>query len=476
MRPFSTAAADRYCRLFPPSPASLEVQRPALAALAATMVDDNLRVCPHFPAHTPEKLVTAGFTYFGQFLHHDLTDDSSSLEEARRLEPEQIRNDQLPCFNLANLYGEGPFAGPHAALYEPGGVRLRVGPKVSLTDGSSRSFDLATDGNVLAADRRAAENVILRQMTAFFARLHNCAVEQHRRDAANPEKLFAQARRQLCWQFQRLIYEDYLPRLLDPDVYQRVFVENRPRLRWREFAVPAEFAAAAMRFGHSMVREEYFLSRTSRDLKLPELATRARDPRSLESEWAIEWGQFFQNASIDSQAITARPIDTKITAPLHRLPLPALHVFNLGAPTGGDGTINLPLLTLLRGAALRLPSGQTVARAFDEPELTLDELTRDCAGAPTPGGEVLRAHGLLRATPLFFYILREAEVRGHGNHLGRVGSQIVAEVLHAALHRDAAAYIHHAEMREGWPRWKLGDETRTLRSLGSLFSVAPLLA
>jgi hypothetical protein len=480
MKPFSTSAPDRYCRLLPPwqprPTAGTDAFRrhtEALQALVATMVDDKRRVCQHFPPHWPEKLITAGYTYFGQFLHHDLTDDSSSLDEALRLAPEEIRNDRLPRFDLSNLYGDGPFAGRHTDLYEPGDVRLRVGPK----NGTLHSFDLATsNGSLLIADRRASENVILRQITAFFARLHNMAVEQFRPEASdNPQKLFARARRQMSWQFQRLIYEDYLPRVLDPDVYRTVFVENSPRVQWQTFSIPVEFSAAAMRFGHSMVRAEYFLSRTSRDLTLLELANRSRDPRSLEPEWAIEWGQFFQNASADSQAITVRPLNAKITAPLHRLPLPALHVFNLGAPTSSDGTINLPLLTLLRGVALALPSGQAAACAFGEPELNERELTCDCAGMPTAQGEILRAADLLHETPLFFYILKESEVRAAGNHLGRTGSHIVAEVFHAARRYDPNSYVNRSEAREAWPQWELSYGRCVCKSLSALFTIASQL-
>jgi hypothetical protein len=444
-----------------------------LEALVATMVDDKRRVCPHFPPHWPEKLITAGYTYFGQFLHHDLTDDSSSLDDALRLAPEEIRNDQRPRFDLSNLYGDGPFVGRHMDLYESGDVRLKVGPK----NGAMPSFDLATsNGSLLSADRRAGENVILRQMTAFFARLHNLAVEQFRSESdGNPQKLFARARLQMSWQFQRLIYEDYLPRVIDPDVYRAVFIENSPRVQWETFSIPVEFSAAAMRFGHSMVRAEYFLSRTSRDLKLLELAGRSRDPRSLEPEWAIEWGQFFQSASPDLQAITVRPVSAKITKSLHRLPLPALHVFNLGAPTSSDGTINLPFLTLLRGAALALPSGQAVARAFGEPELSECELTCDCAGASTEQGEVLRAQGLLRETPLFFYILKESEVRAAGNYLGRTGSHIVAEVFHAVRKNDPDSYINRGETQKAWPYWELPNGRASCKSLSALFALTPHL-
>lgn len=480
MKPYSRSEADRYCRLLPPRPneRKRERDREALEALVATMVDDERRVCQHFPRHSPEILINSGYTYFGQFLHHDLTEDASSLREAQQLAPEEIRNLQRPRFELGNLYGSGPFEGPHTGIYEPGDVRLRVGPEATMTNGVAHSFDLAVDDEELVtADRRAGENVILREMTAVFARLHNAAVEQWRPKIQDPHRLFACARLQTSWQFQRLIYDDYLARVLDPGVYRAVFAQNAPRVEWEQFSIPVEFSAAAMRFGHSMVRAQYFLSRRSADLTLLEIANRGRDPGPLEPEWAIEWGQFFQNASVHSQAITVRPIDAKITATLHRLPLPALHLFNLGAPTAADGTMNLPLLTLLRGAALRLPSGQETARAFGEPVLSERELTRDCGEAPTAQGAVLREFDLLDETPLFFYLLKESEVRGHGNHLGRTGSWIVAEVLHAARRCDLDSYKNHPEAgNEEQLEWELRDGSRTtFRSLGALFAAAHLL-
>ena len=382
-------------------------------------------------------------------------------------------NHQFPRFDLGSLYGGGPLDGAGSDLYEPGDVRLRVGPTCPSAKGAKSSFDLAINEDAMvAADRRATENVILRQMTAFFARLHNLAVEQWRPQIPDLRELFARARLQTSWQFQRLIYEDYLPRVLDPKVYRDVFLRDAPSVEWETFSIPIEFSVAAMRFGHSMVRSKYFLSRTSPDLELLELARRSREARALEPDWAIEWGQFFQSASPDSQAITVRPIDTKIVASLHRLPLSALHVFNSGMPTSEDGTINLPLLTLLRGAALGLPSGQQVARAFGERELTEHELTRDCAGEPTVQGEVLRTREMLHATPLFFYILKESEVRAYGNHLGATGSRIVAEVFHAARRYDPDSYINHSEGGE-WPIWELPDGAGTLKSLGALFEIAP---
>jgi len=50
--------------------------------------------------------LTAGFTFLGQFLDHDMTfDPTSSL--ARRQDPESIRNFRIPALDLDSVYGGG---------------------------------------------------------------------------------------------------------------------------------------------------------------------------------------------------------------------------------------------------------------------------------------------------------------------------------------------------------------------------------
>ncbi len=68
---------------------------------------------------------------------------------------------------------------------------------------------------------------------------------------------------------------------------------------------------------------------------------------------------------------------------------------------------------LLRGETTGLPSGEAVAGLLGVAPLSADEL------------EQTWPHG----TPLWFYILKEAEHRGGGDPLGPVGGRIVAEVL-----------------------------------------------
>ena len=53
--------------------------------------------------------------------------------------------------------------------------------------------------------------------------------------------------------------------------------------------------------------------------------------------------------------------------------------------------------------------------------------------------------GFDTATPLWYYILREADVQQGGDRLGSVGSRIVAETLTALVRRDNASYINNSQ-------------------------------
>src|SRR6266852_3069801 len=105
-KPFRESAANRYCRLFPPSELAADVDRycDALRTLGCAMIDDGSRVSDE----RPEILVECGYTYFGQFIAHDLTKDVSSVDDAWRKEPEELENLQAPRLDLDVLYGGGP--------------------------------------------------------------------------------------------------------------------------------------------------------------------------------------------------------------------------------------------------------------------------------------------------------------------------------------------------------------------------------
>jgi hypothetical protein len=78
---------------------------------------------------------------------------------------------------------------------------------------------------------------------------------------------------------------------------------------------------------------------------------------------------------------------------------------------------------------LKLPSGQRVARAMQLPVLASADLAD------------LKPFSLQGRTPLWFYVLREAEVTANGDHLGPVGGRIVAEVIVGLVKGDRQSYL-----------------------------------
>lgn len=177
--------------------------------------------------------------------------------------------------------------------------------------------------------------------------------------------------------------------------------------------MPIEFSAAAFRFGHSQIRGIYNLNATARDRPIfvpGPLQNETQDLRGfrpLPGQWTIDWGQFFP---LDGSAPQlSRLIDSKLVPALFSLP---------------DDGGSLAFRNLKRGQVLGLPSGQSVAKALKaEPVLSGEELQ-----APDP-------------TPLWFYILKEAELLAGGRHLGPVGGRIVAEVILGLLELDTRSWL-----------------------------------
>jgi hypothetical protein len=103
----------------------------------------------------------------------------------------------------------------------------------------------------------------------------------------------------------------------------------------------------------------------------------------------------------------------------------------IGLPEQVTGTVDtaayrsLAVRDLLRGETTRLPSGEAIAHLIGANPLTAAELD----------------HSWPQGTPLWFYILKEAEHRGGGNRLGPVGGRIVTEVLIGLLRADPASYL-----------------------------------
>jgi hypothetical protein len=138
---------------------------------------------------------------------------------------------------------------------------------------------------------------------------------------------------------------------------------------------------------------------------------------------------------------------------------------------------NLPVRTLVRGARAGLPSGQEAAEALLEQGLITaqdllakEELTRDTCDR---SGSVLRQAGLEQNTPLFYYLLKEAELRAEGLTLGPVGSYIVSEAIQGSLESDPDGYMALAGKKWEMPLWKFPSGAR--RPITSLIGIIRLI-
>lgn len=89
--------------------------------------------------------VPAGFTYLGQFVDHDITLDTTPLEQ-QEADPLATSNFRTPALDLDSLYGDGP--GIHPYLYDRDPATHRVIEKF-LIGMASASQDKA--GNPIAA-------------------------------------------------------------------------------------------------------------------------------------------------------------------------------------------------------------------------------------------------------------------------------------------------------------------------------------
>jgi hypothetical protein len=86
-----------------------------------------------------------------------------------------------------------------------------------------------------------------------------------------------------------------------------------------------------------------------------------------------------------------------------------------------------------------LPTGQDVAKALQvENPLRPDEII---ANGAAPTSAILLEYGFDQETPLWFYILKEAEKRKDGRCLGEVGSRLITEVIIGSLCSDPNSYL-----------------------------------
>jgi len=439
----------------PPSTPNSRAEQ-GLVALGEGMLDN--------PKDRPKETPFAGYTYFGQFIDHDLTFDLTPLRLAGKNPVDETPNFRSPRLDLDQLYGDGPTVSP--SLYRRdsprGAERFVIGVTTStLVDGhafeaSPNDLPRNSQGVALTSDPRQDENLIIAQLHVAFLKLHNLVLEwlEHgklKSPGPADATLFEQARRLVTWHYQWVVLHDFLQEILDPEVFKQLPDDRSKhrRKKQRNFAIPVEFSMAAFRFGHSMVRDEYFINEKHDGANLKELlhltgAGGGICP-SLPADWVIDWQRFFFIGAGRDSARASRAIDTGIALGLHDVSTNVIRLFS-AAPgakdASADQTSDLPVRTLVRGARVGLPIGQDVAGALSVPSPLIDT---EIARGPHQG--IIERYGFHKETPLWYYILKEAELRNNGKKLGWLGSTIVAKVISEALWTDPDCFLSAA------PNW-----------------------
>lgn len=451
------ALQDDPANLLPEAPETRE----HLIRLGQTMRDTG-------GADSGDSDIPAAYTYFGQFVDHDVTLETASATADQLVAPglvplslddirDRIRNLRTATLDLDSVYG----------LPAPrDGEKMQIGPVTSL-NGNTKPLlrpvgkgddndvpregrapgDIEHDRAALIGDPRNDENTVIAQMQVAFLKAHNALIDKG--------CTFEQARTMLRQHYQHIVIEDFLPRICHPEIVREI-VQNGPKIydaMAEPFFLPLEYAVAAYRFGHSMIRTDYDFNLNFNTSGEPNtfpatlgllftftaLGGQLGDHDTLPDNWIIEWERF---VDVGAPFNRARLLDTKLVEPLFELPDMA------GVPEKGDKA-RLAVRNLLRGYLLRMPTGQAVAGAIQAAGWPISVLTPDQileGAASEEQAQVLQESGFLERTPLWYYILAEAAVLGSGQHLGPVGSILVAEVLVGLVRRSEDSILR----TKGW--------------------------
>ena len=489
---------------------------------------------------TENPRIPAGYTYLGQLIAHDVTFSPSSLPIATGTAT-AVENVASSILDLDCIYGGGPAKSPW--LYEPETAALDAHPpsrkylRLGWTrpSGSQKDSRNADDqprkqdlprvcphfavGNLtrsknaetclletLVGDPRNEDNLILSQLVVLFHMFHNKVVDIVSGKLTNPQdnlRVFEISRSIVVHFYREIVEREYLKLVLDDAIYDAYAQTRKATLadfpflerivqKHKRLLIPAEFAAAAFRFGHAMVQPHYrlntqlsqgvnpkgpsleelmsfdseFARTVSVEMKIgsvwikleEEHAANADSRRKLPltNNWLIDWPRFFPlaSAAMDGAINKSRRIEPSAPGFFFRgefKPEPGhLPAADLEQIKGG-----LLYRDLARAYDMGIPSGQALACAFNERGISFEPLTNgellggqgDVEGGllhvdPIDGNPLIDeahvppdrdARRLAEDTPLFYYVLREAQVRNNGECLGPLGSAILAEVLIGSL-------------------------------------------
>lgn len=401
--------------------------------------------------------IPAAYTYFGQFISHDLTHLGHGTREPASTfdDLSKITLRRNPTLNLDSIYGGGLADSQIPFDQATGAFCLGLD-----SAGASNDLPREDNGRARIGDLRNDENLLIAQFQVLFMKLHNKRVLKHHSAGDNdPQSLFEKSRQEVIAIYQHLVLHDFAKRILpgpgvsrsgerSESLYEVIINEGAGKLIPRDgsgIQISAELTGAALRFGHSMVDTQYDLNyRNGRNgektrLLLNELFTQTSTHINFQSplgkENIIDW-QFFVNfekyLGKDAQKPNlARKIDLSINP--YMLNIPGENAAPDSCPASPD--IDIVERNIQRGRELGLKSGQEICQALFEKHpdvanrLRLKPLADDIGffqSLRSAGNHAMALH-----TPLWVYVLLEADIQ-QDSRLGALGGWIVADGLLAA--------------------------------------------
>jgi len=484
--PKSPNFQGRFGRMFSHLPAATygktdAESRTALMALGAAMTSSFDP--PKDGFDNEESGIPALYTYFGQFVDHDITFDPMTTL-IQHSDPDALTDFRTPALDLDNVYGRGPGDQPY--MYDNGGPKFLLGNKLD-----NGAFDLARNNasvrRALIGDPRNDENGIVSQLQGLMLRFHNRVADE------NSKLEFQSLQKIVRWHYQWVVIHDFLPKIVSASVLKELKTDNgaydKAKLKffhWKNDPfMPVEFSVAAYRLGHSMIRPGYRLNDDDATLlpifpippnTIKEIPKGIPDGLTGFQEMAknrgIDWGRFIDvgdnrpygddpdkvspaNAAMKERLQFAYRIDTSVVTPLSVLPSTVV----------SDPPPSLPQRNLIRAFELGLPTGQDVARAMgvrplEDSDIVIGKAVDSPSGDDVFGPISKVGERFVGNCPLWTYILAEAAknqtslpipVTGGKRittpQLGPVGGRIVAEVFLGMLFGDKDSFL------SGDPKW-----------------------
>jgi len=399
------------------------------------------------PKPAGESTIPAGYTYFGQFVDHDITLDVSSTIDVAT-DANSINNMRSPALDLDNVYGRGPALDPYLYQFPSSGpitaIKMKLGKNTnqgkggpSTSGGGLAGMAIKTDFDVpriegsntaVIGDPRNDENLFVAQFQMAMLRFHNAVVDIVTASGFSGD-IFVEAKKIVTHHYQWAVVNDFLKRICGAAAVSNAVTSVAAPIG-SAFRMPVEFSVAAYRFGHSMIRNRYWINHNFINEPLAKAFEFIRNPRlPVFSNWVVDFNAFFPTGVSVPVFNNARKIDSILAGGLETIP-------------GGSGIMAmLASRNLRRALAMGLPSGQATATALGIAPMTAAQLT---SGLPANELAVLNSNGglLKTKTPLWYYVLREAMVLSAGNSLGPVGAKIVADTFVRMLKRDGESYLN----------------------------------